>query len=63
MPNNLNETAFEEHIAIYWAGSYLYEQRTPSNFDITNLMDRTMFERFLKVQPIAWSMLTANYPE
>lgn len=61
MPNPLNETAFEEHIAEYLAGSPLYNQRTSADFDIARLVDRDMLEAFLKQQPIVWQKLSTAY--
>ena len=54
MPNYLDETVFEEHIAKYLAESELYNQRSPRDFDIEHLCDREMFERFLRAQPEVW---------
>ena len=62
MNNNLNETTFEEHIAGQLAASDLYNQRTSHDFDIENLCDREMLERFLRHQPAAWAMLERAFP-
>ena len=35
----LNETLFEKHIAEYLAGSKMYNQRTPKDFNIQKLVD------------------------
>lgn len=60
MPNNLDETVFEEHIAEYLASSRLYNQRRSSNFDIETLCDREMLEKFLRAQPEVWAKLQRN---
>lgn len=62
MNNNLNETTFEEYIAGQLAASDLYNQRTSHDFDIENLCDREMLERFLRHQPAAWAMLERAFP-
>lgn len=62
MPNVLNETTFEEHIAAHLAASPLYNQRRAKDFDIAHLVDREMLERFLKAQPMVWKMLTNYFP-
>lgn len=62
MPNNLNETIFEERIAKYLAESPLYNQRSPRDFDIKNLCDLEMLERFLRAQPAVWAKLQRNVP-
>ncbi len=62
MPNNLDETIFEERIAKYLAESPLYNQRGPRDFDIENLCDREMLERFLRAQPEVWARLQRNVP-
>lgn len=35
----LNETLFEKHMAEYLAGSKMYNQRTPKDFNIQKLVD------------------------
>lgn len=62
MPNYLDETVFEEHIAKYLAESELYNQRSPRDFDIEHLCDREMLERFLRAQPEVWAKLQRNVP-
>lgn len=41
----LNETLFEKHMAEYLAGSKMYNQRTPKDFNIYNPQIE-MFARF-----------------
>lgn len=53
----MNETRFEEHFADVLAHSDLYTQRSPHDFDIENLVDRGMLERFLKAQTQSWERL------
>lgn len=43
----LNETLFEKHIAEYLAGSKMYNQRTPKDFNIQKLVDSDMLLQFL----------------
>ena len=62
MSNILNETTFEEHIAEQLAGSDLYNQRSSHDFDIENLCDCEMLEKFLRQQPAAWEMLERSFP-
>ncbi len=62
MQNPLNETVFEAHIAECLAQSHLYNQRKSSDFDIDNLCDAEMLERFLRAQPQTWHKLTQAYP-
>lgn len=38
----LNETLFEKHMAEYLAGSKMYNQRTPKDFNIQKLVDSDM---------------------
>ena len=38
----LNETLFEKHMAEYLAGSRMYNQRTPKDFNIQKLVDSDM---------------------
>lgn len=59
---NLDETRFEEHIANVLAHSDLYNQRLSSNFEIADLCDREMLERFVKAQPEVWAKLSRNVP-
>lgn len=47
----LNETLFEKHIAEYLAGSKMYNQRTPKDFNIQKLVDSDMLLQFLREQP------------
>lgn len=49
----LNETLFEKHIAEYLAGSKMYNQRTPKDFNIQKLVDSDMLLQFLREQPMA----------
>lgn len=42
----LNETLFEKHIAEYLAGSKMYNQRTPKDFNIQKLVDSDMLLQF-----------------
>ena len=44
----LNETLFEKHIAEYLAGSKMYNQRTPKDFNIQKLVDSDMLLQFLR---------------
>ena len=60
--NPLNETRFEEHVAEYLAGSPLYNQRKSSQFDIDNLVDHEMLERFLQAQKQTWQKLQNFFP-
>ena len=62
MPNLLNETKFEEHIAQCLANSDLYNQRTSADFNIEELCDRGMLERFLRAQAQTWHKLSLAYP-
>lgn len=62
MPNHLNETVFEEHIAEYLTNSPLYNQRVSAQFDIDNLCDHEMLEQFLRQQPRVWAKLSAHFP-
>ena len=48
----LNETLFEKHIAEYLAGSKMYNQRTPKDFNIQKLVDSDMLLQFLREQPM-----------
>jgi type I restriction enzyme, R subunit len=48
----LNETLFEKHMAEYLAGSKMYNQRTPKDFNIQKLVDSDMLLQFLREQPI-----------
>lgn len=59
---NLDETRFEEHIADVLAHSDLYNQRQSGNFEIADLCDREMLERFVKAQPEVWAKLSRNVP-
>lgn len=59
---NLDETSFEEHIADVLAHSDLYNQRQSGNFEIADLCDREMLERFVKAQPEVWAKLSRNVP-
>lgn len=59
---NLDETRFEEHITDVLAHSDLYNQRQPGNFEIADLCDREMLERFVKSQPEVWAKLSRNVP-
>ena len=62
MPNLLNETKFEEHIAGCLAQGDLYNQRTSADFSIEELCDRGMLERFLRAQSQTWHNLSLAYP-
>ena len=62
MPNLLNETKFEEHIAECLAQSDLYNQRSSTDFSIEELCDRGMLERFLRAQSQTWHRLSQAYP-
>ena len=62
MPNLLNETKFEEHIAGCLAQGDLYNQRTSADFSIEELCDRGMLERFLRAQSQTWQKLSLAYP-
>ncbi|MBR2238113.1 MAG: type I restriction endonuclease subunit R [Prevotella sp.] len=62
MPNLLNETKFEEHIAGCLAQGDLYNQRTSADFNIEELCDRGMLERFLRAQSQTWHKLSLAYP-
>lgn len=46
----LNETLFEKHIAEYLAGSKMYNQRTPKDFNIQKLVDSDMLLQFLRYE-------------
>lgn len=46
----LNETLFEKHMAEYLAGSKMYNQRTPKDFNIQKLVDSDMLLQFLREQ-------------
>lgn len=61
MPEKLNETYFEQHIADYLASSPLYVQRSPKDFDIEHLVDRELLVRFLKAQKDSWRRLLRIY--
>ncbi|MCH3995628.1 MAG: DEAD/DEAH box helicase family protein [Prevotella sp.] len=61
MPEKLNETYFEQHIADYLASSPLYVQRSPKDFDIEHLVDRELLVRFLKAQKDSWRRLLHIY--
>ena len=58
----LNETLLEERISSVLANSDLYNQRSSQDFDIQNLCDRAMLERFVKAQPEVWTKLQRNAP-
>ena len=59
---NLDETRFEEHIANVLAHSDLYNQRQSGDFEIADLCDREMLERFVKAQPEVWAKISRNVP-
>ncbi|MCH3992844.1 MAG: DEAD/DEAH box helicase family protein [Prevotella sp.] len=61
MPEKLNETYFEQHIADYLASSPLYVQRSPKDFDIEHLVDRELLVGFLKAQKDSWRRLLRIY--
>jgi type I restriction enzyme R subunit len=60
MPEALNETVFEKHIADYLANSPMYNQRSPKDFDINKLVDREMLLRFLREQSM-WTKLVHGF--
>lgn len=57
----LDETLFEEHFTDMLSHSPLYNERAPQDFDIDNLVDRGMLERFLQAQPKVWKRLQDAY--
>jgi type I restriction enzyme R subunit len=61
MPEKLNETYFEQHIADYLASSPLYVKRSPKDFNIEHLVDRELLVRFLKAQKDSWRRLLRIY--
>ena len=56
----LNETLFEKHIAEYLAGSKMYNQRTPKDFNIQKLVDSDMLLQFLREQPMCCLLYTSD---
>ena len=46
----LNETLFEKHIAEYLAGSKMYNQRTPKDFNIQKLVASNLCGRNLSLK-------------
>lgn len=62
MPNPLNETTFEEHIANCLANSDLYNQRSSTQFDVEKLCDAEMLEQFLRQQSVLWAKLSKHFP-
>ena len=57
----LNETLFEKHIAEYLAGSKMYNQRTPKDFNIQKLVDSDMLLQFLREQPMWQKLITQTF--
>lgn len=57
----LNETLFEKHIAEYLAGSKMYNQRTPKDFNIQKLVDSDMLLQFLREQPMWQKLITQSF--
>ncbi|MCH4183466.1 MAG: type I restriction endonuclease [Prevotella sp.] len=62
MPEALNETVFEKHIADYLANSPMYNQRSPKDFDINKLVDKEMLLRFLREQSM-WTKLVHSFAD
>lgn len=59
----LNETLFEKHIAEYLAGSKMYNQRTPKDFNIQKLVDSDMLLQFLREQPMWQKLITQSFAD
>ena len=59
----LNETLFEKHIAEYLAGSKMYNQRTPNDFNIQKLVDSDMLLQFLREQPMWQKLITQSFAD
>ena len=59
----LNETLFEKHIAEYLAGSKMYNQRTPKDFNIQKLVDSDMLLKYLRYQPMWQKLITQTFLE
>ena len=59
----LNETLFEKHMAEYLAGSKMYNQRTPKDFNIQKLVDSDMLLQFLREQPIWQKLINQGFAD
>lgn len=59
----LNETLFEKHMAEYLAGSRMYNQRTPKDFNIQKLVDSDMLLQFLREQPIWQKLINQGFAD
>lgn len=59
----LNETLFEKHIAEYLAGSKMYNQRTPKDFNIQKLVDSDMLLQFLREQPMWQKLINQSFAD
>lgn len=59
----LNETLFEKHIAEYLAGSKMYNQRTPKDFNIQKLVDQEMLLQFLREQPTWQKLINQSFTD
>ena len=60
--NNPDETVFEEKIVQYLTNSPLYNTRKSAQFDITNLCDTDMLQRFIEEgQPDVWLRLNKRF--
>lgn len=59
----LNETLFEKHMAEYLAGSRMYNQRTPKDFNIQKLVDSDMLLQFLREQPMWQKLITQSFAD
>lgn len=59
----LNETLFEKHMVEYLAGSRMYNQRTPKDFNIQKLVDSDMLLQFLREQPIWQKLINQGFAD
>ena len=55
----LNENLFEKHIAEYLAGSKMYNQRKPKDFNIQKVEESDMLVKFMHEQPM-WTIHIAQ---